>query len=78
MSKLAPTYGILTGSWQENALDIRVSSNMLSRALRIFDAIIKYFNRQAVPVVVENAHRRLLMSKRILILCVLRASVVKN
>ena len=50
-------YGILTGSWKKGVLDIRVSSNMLSRALRIFDAIIKYFNRQAVPVVVENAHR---------------------
>jgi hypothetical protein len=50
-------YGILTGSWKKSVLDIRVSSNMLSRALRIFDAIIKYFNRQAVPVVVENAHR---------------------
>ncbi len=51
-------YGILTGSWQKNALDIRVSCNMHSRALRIFDAIIKYFDRQAIPVVVENAYRR--------------------
>ena len=51
-------YGILTGSWQKNALDIRISANMLSRALRIFDAIIKYFDRQTIPVVVENVHRR--------------------
>jgi len=49
-------YGILTGSWKKGVLDIRVSPNMLSRALRIFDSIIKYFERQDVPVVVENAH----------------------
>lgn len=43
--------------FSEEAIQIlRVSPNMLSRALRIFDSIIKYFERQDVPVVVENAH----------------------
>ena len=42
-------YGLLTGSWQKQALDIRVSPNMLGRALRIFDAIVKFFSRQDVP-----------------------------
>lgn len=50
-------YGLLTGSWQKHALDIRVSPNMLGRALRIFDAIIKFFSRQDVPIVANGAQR---------------------
>lgn len=43
-------YGLSTGSWKKSALDIRVSPNTLGRAVRIFDAIIKFFSRQDVPI----------------------------
>jgi hypothetical protein len=47
-------YGVLIGGWQKKILDIQVSPDTLSRALRLFDAMVKFFDREAVPVFVEN------------------------
>lgn len=47
-------YGVLIGGWQKKILDIQVSPDNLSRALRLFDAMVKFFDRESVPVFVEN------------------------
>jgi hypothetical protein len=50
-------YGVLIGAWKKQYLDIRVSPGSLARALRIFDAILKFFEREAIPVIVRNEYR---------------------
>jgi hypothetical protein len=47
-------YGVLIGGWQKKILDIQGSPDTLSRALRLFDAMVKFFDREAVSVFVEN------------------------
>ena len=47
-------YGVLIGGWQKKILDIQVSPVTLSRALRIFDSMVKFFDREAVPFFVRN------------------------
>ena len=46
-------YGMLIGDWKKPTLPLRVSPQMLSRALRLADAIVKFFEKEEVELITE-------------------------
>ena len=49
-------YGVLTRSLSKRILDVQASPVMLSRALRVGDAIVKFFDWEAVSIFVEDSN----------------------